>query len=161
MLCLAFSHTNVLQFIYLTLDGNLGCSQFRAIHNNAGLTFCYMSLDAYIYIYIYIHTHYIGVKLQVKMTYQEFCMCSLGRHCWLKMDVSSYTPTSIFALQLYKAPQPLKYSHPLVSSNQVVPWTQESPWIPKSPRGQTSINSRSCGISDLWLAVSMDAALQI
>lgn len=37
MLCLAFSHTNVLQFIYLTLDGNLGCSQFRAIHNNAGL----------------------------------------------------------------------------------------------------------------------------
>ena len=114
------------------------------------------------HIYIYIYTHYIGVKLQVKMTYQELRTCSLGRHCLLKMDVPSYTPTSIiFALQLYKAPQPLKYSHPLVSSNQVVPWTQESPWIPKSPRSQISINSRSCGISDLWLAVSMDAELQI
>lgn len=89
-------------------------------------------------------------------------MCSLGRYCLLKMDVPTYIPTSIiFELQLYKAPQPLKYSHPLVSSNQVVPWTQESLQIPKSPRGQISINCRSCGISDLWLAVPMDAELQI
>ena len=89
-------------------------------------------------------------------------MCSPGRFCLLKFDASTYIPTSIiFELQLYKAPQPLKYSHPLVSSNQAVPCTQESPWIPKSPRGQISINCRSCDISDLWLAVSMDAELQI
>ena len=42
--------------IYLTLDGNLGCSQFRATHNIAGLTFCYMSLGEYIYTYIYTYT---------------------------------------------------------------------------------------------------------
>ena len=67
--------------IYLTLDGNLGCSQFRATHNIAGLTFCYMSLGeyiytyTYIYIYIYIYIYYIGVKLQVKMRYHGVCAC--------------------------------------------------------------------------------------